>query len=378
MIQYFWKNFVARVQFLLYNPVERRFKDDAMREFRNILIVRLSAAGDVVHAMPSAGALKNAFPSARLTWVAEPLSVPIVRGYPGVDEVITLDRKALNRGARNPLTAIPTAGKLAGFFRELRSRGFDLAVDFQGNMRSAAVTAGSGAKARVGFSPGHAREYVPGAYTKQVAVRRGLHKVEKDFELVRALGVPGEPERVDIGFTEQEKGMADEFFAQIGGDAVIMHPGVSTFGSFKAWPVEHYARLAEAVAGELGMSVVLTWGPGEEETVEAVVRETGVEVAVSPKTGTMRELACVLSRARAFVGADTGPLHLANMVGAPVVGIYGPKDPGIYGPYFEPRRIVRSETCACSPCDKRRCDDPVCLSELSPERVFEALAELLG
>jgi lipopolysaccharide heptosyltransferase I len=351
-----------------------------MRNFKNILIVRLSAAGDVVHAMPAVCALGRVMHGARISWVVEPLSEPLVRALPCVHETIVLDRKALNRGIRSPLTALPTVGKVTGFLSGLRKRKFDLAVDFQGNMRSAFVTAGSGARVRVGFSPGSSTEFTANAYTRHVGAARGSHKVDKDFELVRALGGTGAPERVRLDFSENNGKQVDEFLELVAPNdegVAVLHPGVSTFGSFKAWPAENYAGLAKRIINDLGLKVCYTWGPGEELAVDQALSMSGEGAFKSPATRDLGELARLISPAAVFVGSDTGPLHLANAVGTPVVGLYGPKDPRIYGPYFEPRAVVVNESCECSPCEKRKCDDVVCMTGISVDAVFEAVGKWL-
>ncbi len=349
----------------------------AMQRFKNILIVRLSAAGDVLHAMPAVSAIRRAMPAAKVSWIVEPLSAPLVRAFEPADEVIILDRKTLNRDIKNPLTVLPTAAKTAAFFRGLRKKKFDLAVDFQGNMRSAFVTAASGARVRVGFSPAASREFTHGAYTRQVSARPGMHKVDKDFLLADALGAEGAPERTPLVFPGSAVERMDEIFETAGGPFAVLHPGVSGFGSFKAWPAGNYAGLGDRIAEEASIKIAFTWGPGERETAEKAAAMMEHEAVVAPETRDLAELGCILAHAKVFVGADTGPLHLANFLGTPVVGIYGPKAPAVYGPYFKPGTVVRNEKCDCSPCDLRKCEDPVCMTGIGVEEVAAAALMML-
>jgi lipopolysaccharide heptosyltransferase I len=346
--------------------------------FKNILIVRLSAAGDVLHAMPAAAAIKKAFPDCRMSWAVEPLSAPLVRAFHAVDEVIALDRKALNREAKNPLKSLAAAKRIALFMRDLKKRRFDLAVDFQGNLRSATITFLSGAKVRLGFSPGAVREFLPFAYTRAVPAERGIHKIEKDFLLAEAVGAAGKPEPPGILFPLGEPEL-ESFISSVfqSGPVAVLHPGVSRFGAFKAWPIEKYAALGDKLADGLGLKVVFTYGPGEEEGAAAAKEKMKHAAFLSVPTRTIADLGRILTKASLFIGADTGPLHLANAIGIPTVGIYGPKNPSVYGPYFEPKAVVCSAA-PCAPCEKRKCDEAICMDGIGVEDVFAAAKTVFG
>ena len=158
----------------------------------------------------------------------------------------------------------------------------------------------------------------------------------------------------------------------------MLHPGTSGFGAFKRWPPERFGALARALLDD-GLAVALTHGPGEAELAEAVSAETGGRAVPLP-TPDLVVLAEVLRRARVFAGGDTGPLHLAGLVGTPQVALFGPKDPTVYGPFpaAEDRvRVLVRDDVACRPCRLRRCDDPLCMRRIDPVDVHEAVCQVL-
>jgi ADP-heptose:LPS heptosyltransferase len=157
---------------------------------------------------------------------------------------------------------------------------------------------------------------------------------------------------------------------------VSIHPGTSEFGAFKRWPGPSYAALADRLTAELDASVVVTWGPRERGVAEDVIRQMTRQGILGPQTRSVKDLSALLEHVDLFIGGDTGPMHIASAMGTPVVAIFGPKDPAIYGPYGEKRLIVRKDL-PCSPCTKRRCDNPICMTSVTPDDVLEAARRAL-
>ncbi len=214
------------------------------------------------------------------------------------------------------------------------------------------------------------------------------HRIERHLALLGALlghDVSGEasslprPEeaRAEIDAALRAAGLPSTGFA-------ILHPGTSGFGAFKRWPPGRFAALADRLA-ERGIAVALTFGPGEEGLV-ARVRAGARTPPVPLPTTSQAALAEAIRRACVFVAADTGPLHVAATVGTPLVGLFGPKDPRVYGPLgiapetgaFGPLPVVVAEDVPCRPCVLRRCPEPVCMSSIEVETVFLRVREALG
>jgi len=350
-----------------------------------ILIVRLSALGDVLHALPVLTALRARFPTARIDWAVEDRAVDLLRQRSDLDRILPFPRKALSkslRGVPRPLSLMRTA---RGFMREARAGDYDVALDLQGNLKSGAVTRASGATLRFGLGGKDAREgnrwFTQRRFLPAPSVR---HRVERNLALASALVGETLP-YLPPGFPVSDEDQATarslmEAADALPGQYVVLHPGTSGFGAFKRWPPERFAALARALQAD-GSRVLITHGPGEDALAEAVARETN-GIATPLATSGLGVLAEVIRSARAFVAADTGPLHLASLVGTPLLGLFGPKDPEIYGPYG-----LRSDgtvglldvhtqaDVACRPCTLRKCADPLCMTTMEPAQVHAALTD---
>jgi heptosyltransferase-1 len=277
---------------------------------QRLLVIRLSAFGDVIHTIPAVVALRDALPETEIAWAVEPPYAELVEIVAGVRAIpVSLKRWSLSR---------ITAAK-----RDVR--GFSAAIDFQGLIKSALIAWSSGARKRYGFARDVIREK-PAAWfvNRHANVDRSKHVVEWNVELARTYApVIARVPAVDFApFAEDATGGLARFVNRI-----VLLPGAGKPG--KQWPVERFADLAT----RLGSDALVVWGPGEEALARAIAAE------VAPATN-FRELACVLKHARLVIGADTGPLHLAAALGTPVIGLYGPTDPGRNGPYGQLDRVV--------------------------------------
>ncbi|MEZ6189433.1 MAG: glycosyltransferase family 9 protein [Planctomycetota bacterium] len=352
-----------------------------------ILIVRLSALGDVIHVLPALSALRRHWPDAHLGWAVETAAASLLLGHPQLDRVHVIARKEwatrLKRGAG---LSVGTEARQA--VAEIRAEGYTHAIDFQSNFRSSLVARLSGAKVRVGQPKPFAKEFSPLFSTlRPDPIDPQAHKILRNMELLRPLGVALDP--VPRGeLPPRDPTVAAELRGQPG-PHVLVQPGVSRFGALKAYPAAHYVQVARGLVAS-GARVWISYGPGELPLAEHVVAGApGARLA--PETRSVLDFVALLEAADLFVGVDSGPLHLAACVGTPVLGLYGPKSPSIYGPFFEPSRVVRSGY-PCSPCTYRRCPLPEvrpeetptgtwrispCMDTLDPQDVLAAALELL-
>lgn len=277
-----------------------------------LLVIRLSAFGDVIHTIPAVVALRHALPDTEIAWAVEPAYAELVEIVAGVTPI----RVSLKQWSR---------AHIAAARRDVS--GFDTAIDFQGLIKSALIARASGARDRYGFARDVIREK-PAAWfvNRPVTINRSSHVVEWNLDLARALApaiasVPG------VDFAP----FADDPSDKLVGfrNRVVLLPGAGR--PEKQWPVDRFSELAR----EIGSDALVAWGPGEE----LLARSIGAEVA--PATN-FRELASLLGRARLVIGADTGPLHLAAALGTPVIGLYGPTNPARNGPYGQLDHVVES------------------------------------
>ncbi|MHC4197864.1 MAG: glycosyltransferase family 9 protein [Planctomycetota bacterium] len=347
-----------------------------------ILIVRLSAIGDVLHVLPSLRCLRHHFPYAKISWLVEDRAAGLLDGHPDLDEVIVFPRRKWREGLFGPLQAASTIRSVYAFFRdELRARAFDVAIDFQGNLKSGVMTYLSGAPVRIGFAKGHCREFNHLFTTRQVTPpKQKTHRVDKNLSLLASVGVEPRYERSTISVPAADRDYITQSLATYknkSGPLVVIHPGTSEFGAYKRWPAEAFVKLGDMLVGEMNAQVVVTWDHEELDMAKEIVSGMQKGGHLAPKTANLSQLASIIGLSDLFISADTGPMHMASVLGVPQVAIFGPKDPKIYGPYNEHAVVVRKGV-DCSPCTKRTCDDPFCITEIVPEEVFEAASGLLA
>jgi lipopolysaccharide heptosyltransferase I len=345
----------------------------------SILIVRLSALGDVINTLPVLDALKAAWPEVEISWIVEPASAPIIEAQPNAARTFILDRKKMQKSLARPGQWRQLSRDLRHLVSDLRDAAFDIALDMQGNFRSGLITRLSGAKQRVGFHPQDRKERDLGFTNLQAtALPAPCHRADKALHLLTALGVKSDKASAGLPVSPMAEARARAFLAEKGLEEkklIVMHPGTSAFGEYKRWTDEGFRDLCDRLCEEGDTGVVFTWS-GKEKVSAEKLAELHPNVHVCFETSLI-ELAELCRRADLFVGADTGPGHVASLVGCPVVSIFGPKDPFIYRPYFSPCWIVQRELW-CRPCFGRTCSAPVCLTGIPVEQVYEAVTGLLA
>lgn len=308
-----------------------------------LLVIRLGAVGDVLRTLPALHLIRRRYASLHLAWIVEDLSRDLLEGHPEIDQVIRFPRREIASDARRPHRL---AARLRDLGRELRRHRFTIAVDFQGSLKSGILSVLSGAQARLGFAPGHAREMSSLFANRWVRPRtRWMNRVERNLLMSEALGATGDEVLMNLPETAAEGGAADRIlreFASDGQPLVVLSPGTSRRQAHKRWPVDRFARLAAQLRGRLGAVPFVAWGPGEAEMASGIVKGSGGAAVLSPAIG-LRALAALLRRASLFVGADTGPMHLAWGVGCPVVALFGPTDPRLNAPLGETHIVLRGE-----------------------------------
>lgn len=343
-----------------------------------ILLVRLSAIGDVIHALFGLAALRSARPRAFVGFLVEDRAASLVAGHPDLDRVHVYRRRDWQRGALR--TPARTAEEAAAFLADLRGARYDTAVDLQGNLKGGLLAALSGARRRIGLGRGHGREANHLFQTERVEPPPGpLHRVDRVLALLAPLGVRGPAGTPRIARCAEDASAAEAFLSGAGlarGGFAVLHPGTSEFGRHKRWSPERFGDLARALLDRRGLRSVATWGPGEEDLALEVVRTSGGAALPGPGTRSLAALAELATASALLVAADTGALHLAALLGVPSVGLFGPKDPRVYAPRGARVAVVHRGV-DCSPCPRRSCSDPVCMTSIAVEDVLRAVEEVV-
>ena len=329
-----------------------------------ILIVRMSALGDIVHALPVLAALRQAFPASEIDWLAD-------RRYIGVlDLVEGLTRRIVGRPG------------LVQAIQLLRRRDYDVALDLQGLLKSAAMSRLSGAQRVIGFETSALRERSAAwFYSETTTVPPGAHVIQKNLSVLGRIGIPQSPVR--FPFVVPESAAANQIESEAAsrgpGPFVLINPGAAWPN--KRWDPARFGAVAAAIRSERGWPTVVLWGQGESALADAVVRHSNGAATRAPATS-LGDLLALTRRAALMISGDTGPTHLAAAMGTPIVGLYGPTWPERNGPW-DPDDVVVSRATECVCHHKRHCqraDAPVrmCINDITVDEVMRAVRARLS
>lgn len=327
-----------------------------------ILIVRTSALGDVVHALPVLTALRRHLPAAKIGWVAEEPMSPLLRGHPDLDELLVVKLRKWRRISGQGLR------ELGGFLSALDRFAPDVVLDLMGNHKAGAIAALTLADRRIGFARRSRREPSSAVWISQPVEPRGVHAVDRMLSLLDGLGLPPEP--ADFGpeklFRVEPAGL------EIPPEPyVLLHPGAGWAN--KRYPPAWWGEATRRLHAETGVLTRVAQAAGEEDLAAGVAAAGGEAVRITPAPD-LPTLAALIRRARLMLGGDTGPTHLAHALGTPVLMLMGPTDPERHGPYGAPDRAL-FERLACSFCYKRLEETKACLLAIPPRRVADRAAE---
>ncbi len=343
-----------------------------------ILVVRLSAMGDVIHTLPAVQALREAFPQAAIGWLIEerwadllcapgtPRRGPRSAQRPLADWVHTVNLV----GWRQSLSTIPTIERIVRVWNDVRAAKYDVAIDLQGAMRSAVLARWSGAGIVYGAT--EPRESPASLWYTRRIMARGAHVIEQNLSVAeaavgRALSVP----RVQFPRDAEAEKRIQQRLAEGGmREFAILNPGAG-WGA-KRWPAERYGQVARELAA-FGVQSIVNYGPGEENLAHEA--ETASEGAATALKTTISELIALTRRAKMFVGGDTGPMHLAAALQVPVVAIFGPTDPARNGPYGTRSVVLRNPASPISHARKAQPDEG--MLEISVNAVVDAAGSWL-
>lgn len=352
-------------------------------KFNKVLIVRLSAIGDVINTLPALAVLRKNLPQSFIAWVVEDKGQDLVLNHPDLNKAFVFRRQEWTPCLSRPSRVIKALGEIPAFIHSIRKYQFDLALDFQGNLKSGVITYLSGAKMRAGFQRKATREFAH-LFTnlKLPLPQTRIHRIQRNLTLLRELGLDINNYRTQLPIKEKDNRYVEEFKARLPDPQkplVVFHPGTSKFGIYKRWSSANYALLGDRLIEKHKVNLVITWGPGERGLVEEIAGQMKQKPEIDygkTETPSLTHLTALLKQTQVFVGSDSAPLQLASLCATPTVALFGPKDPVIYGPTHTPSIIIRKNL-SCSPCTKRSCKRPDCMILITPEEVLHAVEQLL-
>ncbi len=330
-----------------------------------ILLVRLSAIGDVIHGMPIAAAIRRHYPRAFLAWAVEERAAPLLEGHPAVDERIVLPRGWL----RSP-------AKVWRLRRQLKILNFDTAIDAQGLTKSAAVAWLSGARRRIGMGGRWGRE-LSRWLNNTLVNTNDLHAIERGLKLLEPLGIRSPAVEFQLPESTADGSVAEETIRRLTLDSgfVLFISGAGW--PSKLWPVDRYAAVADYLRQRWSLTSLLVSGSeAERSRAEEIATQSAGRAVLAPRV-TLSELAALARRARFAIGSDTGPLHLAAAVGTRCIGLYGPWPADKHGPYG-PQHINLQKMCLTGTTHQRRRASAIYMEAIDVETVCDACDRMAG
>lgn len=340
----------------------------ARDKVRRILIRGVNWIGDAVMTTPAIALVREHYPQAELTVLANPLVGAIFSPHDAVDKVMVFDRNGAHRGVRGRL-------RLA---LELRKRAFDMAIILPNSFDSALVPWLAGIPVRLGKGSDGRSLLLTGRYSED-ETQPSRHEVRYYLNLVRHFGIDGRDVAPHLCTTPTEDHEASALLAGEGilaGDRVIaINPG-ATYGSAKRWYPDRFAEVAQRLAAQWRARIMILGSPGEAGIAADIAQRLGGACLNMAGRTTVRELMALIKRSDFMVTNDSGPMHIAAAFGVPLVAVFGPTDHTGTAPYTDRAVIVRRDT-ACAPCKLRECPtDHCCMTKVSADDVVTAAMQL--
>ncbi|GBC64017.1 lipopolysaccharide heptosyltransferase I [Desulfonema ishimotonii] len=344
----------------------------------NILIVKLSAIGDVIHTLPALNALRRCYPDARITWVVESAAAGLVEGHEALDRVIISERKRWAKGLLRGPARLRNVSAACRFIREIRDTEYDLVIDFQQLLKSGVPVGLARGKCKAGFDRG--MQHMEHSYLflnrRIPPVSMEIHALRRYLILLEALGIPAPDVEYNLPVRRADEMAADALLAENGmaGSRLLVAINPVAQWETKLWENRKFAALADRLIAEYGADVVFTGGPDDGPVVADILSHMQHRASGFAGRTSLKVLAALCRKARFVISTDTGPMHLAAAVETPVVALFGPTAPWRTGPFGAGNRVIRTGL-PCSPCFKRQCTrkDHMCMRGI---RVRDVMAEI--
>lgn len=343
---------------------------------KSILIIKLSAIGDVVHALPFLEVLRENFSNARIDWLVEEQAFHLIEGHSGLDRVIVSRRNSWKSRLLQFKSFMPLVREISEFLKELRSYEYDLVIDLQGLLKSGVLVGLSKGKRKIGMAG--ARE---GGWAflneRPVTVDYDEHAIDRYLRVAGYLECDISSWKGDIPVSDSEKKWVDDLLNANRiqkGPLVAINPMARW--KTKLWEPERFAVLANRITDELSCKVIFTGSDSDRNVIEDISKKMKRRPINLAGRTSLKQLAYLFTRCAALVTTDTGPMHMASAMGCRVVALFGPTAPWRTGPYGLSHKVIRADL-DCSPCFKKKCHDMICMKEITVDRVFEAVKDMV-
>jgi heptosyltransferase I len=345
----------------------------------NILIVKLSAIGDVIHTLPALNAIRRHYPDAHITWLVEEAAADLVIGHRALDRVIVSGRKRwiaqLKSSRRKQAIA-----EIRTFWRDLRDTHYDIIIDFQSLLKSGMLVRLARGTRRIGFDKGmqHQEHSYLFLNERVPPVDMEVHALTRGLMLLESIGIYTREAVYHVPVSEVDRHRVNDLLRDqgINGRRRLVAINPMALWETKLWRSERFAALADRLVREKNIDVVFTGGPADRPAVREIVSLMAAPVTNIAGRTSLKMLAALYGQAALLVTTDTGPMHLAAAVDTKVVALFGPTAPWRTGPYGKGHRVIRVPL-SCSPCFKRQCNTCRCMDLITVDAVFEGVTALL-
>ncbi len=344
----------------------------------NILMVKLSAIGDVIHTLPALNAIKSYFPDAHITWLVEEDAASLVEGHEALDRVLVSKRKRWMRGLRSS-SFFSTISEIYRFIKALRDTHYDMILDFQALLKSGVLIAFARGRRKIGFGKG--LEHMEHSYIflneRIPAVDMEIHALSRGMMFMEALGIPSDTVEYKLPVSSHDYEKVEDLmttYGLLGAKTLIAINPVAKWET-KLWANKKFSQLADMLIHRYDAKIVFTGGPDDRPTIQDIMAAMKGHAANLAGHTTLKMLAALYEKMVFVVSTDTGPMHMAAAVGTPVVALFGPTAPWRTGPFGSIHQIVRAEL-DCAPCFKRECKTIDCMEQISVQQVIDAIHKL--
>lgn len=341
-----------------------------------ILIVKLSAIGDVVHSLPVLYALRDKFPSAHISWLVEEAASSLLHDHPLLDRLIVSRRKSWLKALGHAGNRKRAISEMKSFIHELRDTEYDIVLDLHGLLKSGLLIFLVRGKRKIGYARGDEGSSI---FLNEKITPYDIekHAILRYMNLAIHLGAQPNGYYFPIPISSADKESIKRMLERerIEGPFIAINP-VAKWDS-KLWDKKKFALLADFCIKELRLSVIFTGGKEDDAEIQSIMEQMQ-EVALNFCGRTnLKELAYLYSLSQVMVTTDTGPMHIAAAVGTPVVALFGPTAPWRTGPFGGGHIVIRKKL-PCSPCFKKRCTGLRCMREIEVEEVLQAVITKIG
>jgi heptosyltransferase-1 len=341
-----------------------------------ILIIKLSAIGDVVHSLPFLEVLRDTFPFAIIDWVVEEDASGVAEGHPAVDQLLVFPRKSWLKRFIKKGEYIDVGKEVAEFIKQLKERKYDIVVDLQGLFKSGIVTFLTHGERKIALNGGREGSLI--FINERVAIPDpDIHALERYLCIAKYLGATNLVWSGQIPIHDTHKTRVDLLLGEIGDNSTLIAVAPMAKWESKLWGLGRFASLADVIKEELGAEVIFTGTESDKAAIDKILSAMRTRALNLAGRTSLKELACLYQKCAVVISTDTGPMHVATAMGSPVVvALFGPTSPSRTGPYGVKHRVIRAGL-ECSPCLRKRCDHMSCMKKITVDMVFSTVKEVL-